>query len=93
MATIRKLEVVSPVPADIDVANSVKPLPVTAIAEELGLHPAEYDCYGKSKAKVSQEPIAMATSTMRVLRTLLLCFCPQPDHHLWLCQIISYAGF
>lgn len=52
MATIRKLEVVSPVPADIDVANSVKPLPVTAIAEELGLQPAEYDCYGKSKAKV-----------------------------------------
>lgn len=52
MATIRKLEVVSPVPADIDVANSVKALHITAIAEELGLQPEEYDCYGKSKAKV-----------------------------------------
>lgn len=52
MGNIRKLEVVSPVPADIDVANSVKPLHITAIAEELGLKPEEYDCYGKSKAKV-----------------------------------------
>ena len=53
MATIRKLEVASPVPADIDVANSVKPLHISAIADELGLKPEEYDCYGKSKAKVT----------------------------------------
>lgn len=52
MGTIRKLQVVSPVPADIDVANSVKPLNISAIADELGLKPEEYDCYGKSKAKV-----------------------------------------
>lgn len=57
MGTIRKLEVVSPVPADIDVANSVKPLHISAIAEELGLKPEEYDCYGKSKAKVSRRMI------------------------------------
>lgn len=52
MSTIRKLKVVSPVPADIDVANSVEPLPIAAIAEELGLKPEEYDFYGKTKAKV-----------------------------------------
>ncbi|KAJ0987319.1 hypothetical protein J5N97_005675 [Dioscorea zingiberensis] len=50
--TIRKLEVVSPVPADIDIANSISPLHISEIAEELGLSPDHYDLYGKHKAKV-----------------------------------------
>lgn len=50
--TIRKLEVVSPVPADIDIANSVEPLPIAEIAESLNLSPKHYDLYGKYKAKV-----------------------------------------
>lgn len=50
--TIRKLEVSSPVPADIDIANSVDPLLISQIADSLGLKPAHYDLYGKYKAKV-----------------------------------------
>jgi hypothetical protein len=50
--TIRRLDVASPVPADIDIANSVEPLPIADIASELGLRPEHYDLYGKYKAKV-----------------------------------------
>ncbi|CAK9172913.1 unnamed protein product [Ilex paraguariensis] len=50
--TVRKLQVVSPVPADIDIANSVEPLHISEIAEELNLSPKHYDLYGKFKAKV-----------------------------------------
>jgi Formate--tetrahydrofolate ligase len=50
--TIRKLEVVSPVPADIDIANSIQPLLISEIAESLNLSPEHYDLYGKYKAKV-----------------------------------------
>lgn len=50
--TLRKLQVVSPVPADIDIANSVQPLHISEIAGELGLNPNHYDLYGKYKAKV-----------------------------------------
>lgn len=48
----RKLEVVSPVPADIDIANSVEPLHISDIAADLNLSPRHYDLYGKYKAKV-----------------------------------------
>ncbi|XP_010932479.1 formate--tetrahydrofolate ligase [Elaeis guineensis] len=50
--TIRRLEVVAPVPADIDIANSVEPLPIATIAEDLNLDSKHYDLYGKYKAKV-----------------------------------------
>lgn len=50
--TVRKLEVVSPVPADIDIANAVEPLHVQDIAADLNLSPRHYDLYGKFKAKV-----------------------------------------
>ncbi|CAA2983606.1 Formate--tetrahydrofolate ligase [Olea europaea subsp. europaea] len=50
--TVRKLQVASPVPADIDVANSVEPLHISEIAQELNLSPHHYDLYGKYKAKV-----------------------------------------
>ncbi|CAN4089728.1 unnamed protein product [Withania somnifera] len=50
--TARKLEVVSPVPADIDIANSVEPLHISEIAQGLNLSSQHYDLYGKYKAKV-----------------------------------------
>ncbi|ERN11124.1 formate--tetrahydrofolate ligase [Amborella trichopoda] len=50
--TLRKLQVVSPVPADIDIANSVEPFHIAEIAKELNLTPNQYDLYGKYKAKV-----------------------------------------
>lgn len=48
----RKLQVVSPVPADIDIANSVEPLHISQIAKDLNIDPLHYDLYGKYKAKV-----------------------------------------
>ncbi|MQL97752.1 hypothetical protein Taro_030453, partial [Colocasia esculenta] len=50
--TVRRLEVTSPVPADIDIANSVEPLHISEIAASLNLRPDHYDLYGKYKAKV-----------------------------------------
>ncbi|MCO6449980.1 MAG: formate--tetrahydrofolate ligase [Caldilineales bacterium] len=41
-----------PVPSDIEIAQAVKPLPITKIAEEVGLLPEELELYGNSKAKV-----------------------------------------
>lgn len=46
------LQVVSPVPTDIDIANSVQPQHISAIAKKLNLNPNHYDLYGKYKAKV-----------------------------------------
>lgn len=53
MSSSRKLQVSSPVPADIDIANSVEPLHIAEIAHDLNLSPLHYDLYGKYKAKVS----------------------------------------
>ena len=50
--TARKVEALSPVPADIDIANSVEPFPIDLIASELGLETQHYESYGKAKAKV-----------------------------------------
>ncbi|CAL0316256.1 unnamed protein product [Lupinus luteus] len=50
--TLRKVQVVSPVPADIDIANSVEPIHISQIAQDLNLTPNHYDLYGKYKAKV-----------------------------------------
>lgn len=50
--TVRKLQVLSPVPADIDIANSVEPVHISEIAKDLNLSPNHYDLYGKYKAKV-----------------------------------------
>ncbi|KAJ6807590.1 formate--tetrahydrofolate ligase [Iris pallida] len=50
--TARKLEVTSPVPADIDIANSVRPHHVADVAGDLGIGAEHYDLYGKYKAKV-----------------------------------------
>ncbi len=41
-----------PVPSDIEIAQSVTPLPIKQIAEEVGLLPEELEFYGNYKAKV-----------------------------------------
>jgi len=46
------LEPLSPVPADIDIAQSARLKPISQIAEELGLLPEEVELYGEHKAKV-----------------------------------------
>ncbi|KAK2975611.1 hypothetical protein RJ640_023543 [Escallonia rubra] len=63
MSTLRKLQVVSPVPADIDIANSVQPLHISEIAKELHLSPTHYDLYGKYKAKRLSEDASRLINT------------------------------
>jgi formyltetrahydrofolate synthetase len=41
-----------PVPSDIEIAQAAEPLPISQIAEEVGLLPEELDLYGQNKAKV-----------------------------------------
>lgn len=47
-----KLPVQKPVPEDIVIAQSVEPVHISKIAEEVGLLPEEVDLYGRHKAKV-----------------------------------------
>lgn len=47
------LKIKSPVPSDIEIAQSVIPLHISLIAEALGLEAGEIDLYGAHKAKVS----------------------------------------
>ncbi|KAL0803948.1 hypothetical protein Bca101_096438 [Brassica carinata] len=61
MSSSRKLQVVSPVPADIDIANSVEPLHIAEIAKDLNLSPLHYDLYGKYKAKIRLKQVSDRT--------------------------------
>ena len=47
-----KLQCKSPVPSDIDVAQTANPLHISEIATAAGLTADEYDLYGTTKAKV-----------------------------------------
>lgn len=49
---------VTPVPSDIDIAQSVEPRPVAELASELGLRPEHVEPYGRHKAKVRLEAAA-----------------------------------
>jgi formyltetrahydrofolate synthetase len=52
-ATPRKLtNIQKNVPSDIEIAQSVAPLPIDRIASEAGILPDELELYGKTKAKV-----------------------------------------
>ena len=44
-----------PVPSDLDIAQSIEPLPISQIAEEVGILPEELILYGNAKAKVKLE--------------------------------------
>nr|KAJ3418090.1 C-1-tetrahydrofolate synthase, cytoplasmic [Polyrhizophydium stewartii] len=47
------LNLVRPVPSDIDIAMAQTPKPITRVAAELGLFNSEFEAYGRNKAKVS----------------------------------------
>lgn len=49
------LKRVSPVPSDIDIAQAAVLIPITTIAEEMGILPDELELYGPYKAKVKLE--------------------------------------
>ena len=46
------IEPLSPVPADIEIAQAAELKPITQIAEEMGLRPEELELYGEHKAKI-----------------------------------------
>ena len=48
-------ELKRPVPSDLDIAQSIEPLPISQIAEEAGILPEELIPYGRTKAKVKLE--------------------------------------
>jgi formyltetrahydrofolate synthetase len=49
---LRKLERVdTPTPSDLHIAQAFVPLPISHIAQELGLTDEDYDLHGKLKAK------------------------------------------
>lgn len=52
MTITRKVTPKNPVPSDIEIAQSITPIPISQVAESLGLLPDELDFYGKNKAKV-----------------------------------------
>lgn len=50
------LDILSPTPPDIVIAQSVAPKHISQIAEaKLGLQPEEYELYGPTKAKVRSD--------------------------------------
>eukprot|EP00042_Codosiga_hollandica_P053829 m.715088 g.715088 ORF g.715088 m.715088 type:complete len:928 (+) comp58785_c0_seq1:1751-4534(+) len=53
--TLRKLKLnlLRPVPSDIEIASAQRPKLVSQLANEIGLLPGEVDAYGKYKAKVN----------------------------------------
>src|SRR5450830_1241911 len=53
--TVTKIEPITPVPSDIDIAQAAVLKPISQVAEELGLLPEELELYGNYKAKVKLE--------------------------------------
>ena len=46
-----------PFPSDLEIARSVTPKPIDAVAADLGFTPDEVEPYGRTKAKISIEAI------------------------------------
>jgi hypothetical protein len=63
------LDIKTPVPSDIDIAQSVTPQHIGTIATALGLTTDEFDLYGKHKAKARQ-----ACTSLRLLHLKSACF-------------------
>jgi formyltetrahydrofolate synthetase len=53
MSVVRHLDTKTPVPSDIEIAQSVAPLTIDLIAEAAGILPPELELYGRNKAKVA----------------------------------------
>lgn len=48
----RKLNPKTPVPSDIEIAQSIEPIPILEVAKAVGISEKEIDLYGVNKAKV-----------------------------------------
>lgn len=49
------LDIKDPVPSDIDIAQSVSVVPISKIAEQLGIPAEDLEPYGTTKAKVQAQ--------------------------------------
>lgn len=58
----RTLHCVTPVPSDIDIAQSVPPTHIREIAESLGLQDEDYELHGRYKAKASHGVVNSGTN-------------------------------
>ncbi len=47
------IQPLEPVPSDIEIAQSIDPVPIQIIAQDAGILPSELELHGNSKAKVS----------------------------------------
>ena len=55
-----KLQIKTPTPSDIDIAQAVTPAPIGDIAKAIGILPSELLPYGHHKAKASRFVIAVS---------------------------------
>ncbi len=53
LSTTRKIAAHTPVPSDLEIAQSVTPHPIAAIADAAGINTDELEAYGTTRAKVS----------------------------------------
>ena len=63
------------VPSDIEIATSVTPRPIVAVAKDLGLEPDDIELYGRYKAKL---PLAVAAQPARGRLVLVTAINPTP---------------
>ncbi len=64
--------------SDIDIAQSVKPPPISEIAERLGILPDELEPYGKYKAKIAQSAFSRTESQPDGKLVLVTAINPTP---------------
>jgi formate--tetrahydrofolate ligase len=62
-------------PTDIEIAQSVKPRPITEVAKDLGLDADDLDLYGKYKAKI---PLEISERPVRGRLVLVTAISPTP---------------
>uniref|UniRef100_A0AAY4DLN1 C-1-tetrahydrofolate synthase, cytoplasmic n=1 Tax=Denticeps clupeoides TaxID=299321 RepID=A0AAY4DLN1_9TELE len=55
--TYTKLNLLKPVPSDIEISRACTPKPIDQLAKEIGLLPDELELYGNTKAKVQLETL------------------------------------
>ena len=64
--------------SDIEIAQSVQPLPITEIGESLGLSQDDLDCYGKYKAKVNRQVLERLENKPNGKLILVTAITPTP---------------
>ncbi|ORC90813.1 C-1-tetrahydrofolate synthase [Trypanosoma theileri] len=63
MTTIRCLQCQSPVPSDLEIAQSVEPFEISRIAAAFGILPSELSPYGSTRAKVKLDILKRLENT------------------------------